>query len=921
MTLTGANSDPDLIGKGTSPGVSYCPVNLHEVRILIKSWLMGVTSSSGRKSAARNLIKLIGLAALYAVLYKLPLIYFSQAGGGSPIFLASGLALAAILIGGFRYAWSIFLGVLLVHVWDMSDPLGLLGMTAASTLGAMSGACLLKRDGTFDPSLRVLPDFLKLAFFGGVIGSGVSAVIGGNVLLYSGISDAGSYFLNMFYWWSGDLLGVLVVAPLILFWHDTRFPQMDLWRWTEATFIVGLTVLAGQVVFLGWLHDSIGQLASGYWMFLFIVWVAARLNTRGTTVVLLITEIQAALGAHLGLGIFADESGMAHLTNLMFYMLVLTVVGMALSTYISAHRMTMAALRSENEKNQALLRSASDGIHVLDADGYIIEASDSFCTMLGFQREEVVGMHVTRWDARLSAPELTRSIGQLLAQQPRRYQFETLHRRKDGSIFEVEVSSYPIQLNGKQVLFSSSRDITQRKAADEKINQLAFYDHLTGLPNRRLLLDRLQHALASFARSGRKGVLLYIDLNNFRTLNDTLGHVIGDSLLKMVGERLVSCVRADDTVARPGGDEFAVILEDLSDNDLEAATKTESICAKILATLNQPYQLGEHEYQCTISIGGSQFSDSLHSAEELLKQAEIAMYQAKKIDRNMLRYFSPQMQESINARVALENELQRALVNREFCLHYQVQIDSRGCPEGAEALVRWQHPREGLVAPAKFIALAEETGLIIPLGNWMLESACEQLKQWERDVSTRNLVLSVNVSARQFSQTNFVDNLSEIIRRHEIVPGLLELELTESLLLENIDEAIQKMGRLRKLGVRFSLDDFGTGYSSLQYLKRLPLNELKIDQSFVRDIAYNSSDSAIVSTIIAMARSFGLEVIAEGVETEEQRQLLLDKGCTRFQGYLFSKPVPAEQFQSMLLKKVHKHKIFRSRRHSLRPAA
>ena len=884
-----------------------------------KAWCTEIMNKPAVDAGLTRLLKVIALGGLYALLYKVPLIYFSHQGGSSSIFLASGLALAAILIGGNRYAWSTFLGVLFVQVWGKFDLFGLLGLASASTLGALTGAWLLRRDEAFDPALPTLPDFLKLALFGGAIGSFVTAVIGGTILLNAGILNAGNYLQNIFYWWTGDLLGVLVIAPLFLTWYGAGFPRVEPWRWAESIVIIGLTILAGQVIFLGWFHDSFGQLRS-YWMFLFIVWVAVRLNTRGTTLALLITEIQAAAGANLGLGVFAYAWFTDHLTNLVFYMLALTVVGMALSTYISAHRVTMVAVRRENEKSQALLRSASDGIHVLDADGYTIEASDSFCCMLGYGRDEIIGMHVTQWDATLSGPEISQKMGTLF-EQPRRRLFETTHRRKDGSTFEVEVSSYPLELDGKQVLFNSSRDITQRKAAEEKINNLAFYDQLTGLPNRRLLIDRLQHALVSVARRGRKGVLLYIDLDNFKTLNDTLGHVTGDSLLQQVSERLVSSVWAQDTVARLGGDEFAVILEDLSDNDFEAAKQTESICGRILAAINQPYQFGEHRYQCTISIGATQFTDNLHAAEELLKQAEIAMYQAKSMDRNTMRCFSPQMQDTIIARATMETELQKALANNEFQLHYQAQIDSLGCPEGAEALVRWQHPKHGMVHPSRFIPLAEETGLIIPIGKWILQSACEQLKKWECDNLTRNLVLSVNVSAIQFKQPDFVDLLSETIRRTGINPRLLELELTESLLLENIDEASLTMRRLRKLGVRFSLDDFGTGYSSLQYLKRLPLNELKIDQSFVRDIAFSSSDRAIVSTIIAMAHSFGLEVIAEGVETEEQRRLLLDEGCTHFQGYLFSKPVPAKQFQSMLLEKEQKHEIFSGQVDSLRSAA
>lgn len=458
-------------------------------------------------------------------------------------------------------------------------------------------------------------------------------------------------------------------------------------------------------------------------------------------------------------------------------------------------------------------------------------------------------------------------------------------------------------------VYESRANLKRANAQLEKMNDLlqsqATSDPLTGLPNRRLMLDRLKHALASSMRSGREGALLFIDLDNFKTLNDTLSHGIGDLLLQQVAQRLESCVREGDTVARLGGDEFVVMLEDLSEKDLEAAAQTEAVGEKILATLNQPYQLGKHEYLNSPSIGATLFNDHQQSIEELLKQADIAMYQAKKAGRNALRFFDPQMQETINARANLESELRKALECHQFHLYYQIQVDNireDGSHRhmGAEALIRWVHPVRGLVLPAQFIPMAEETGLILPIGQWVLETACAQIKTWQQDALTRDLVLAVNVSAKQFRQADFVDQVQAAVQRHGINPMLLKLELTESLLLESIQDTIATMNTLKTIGVKFSLDDFGTGYSSLQYLKQLPLDQLKIDQSFVRDLVSDSSDRAIVRTIIAMAHSLKLNVIAEGVETEEQRQLLQDKGCIHYQGFLFSKPVPIEQFDALL---------------------
>jgi diguanylate cyclase (GGDEF)-like protein len=449
----------------------------------------------------------------------------------------------------------------------------------------------------------------------------------------------------------------------------------------------------------------------------------------------------------------------------------------------------------------------------------------------------------------------------------------------------------------------------ERKTAEEEIQQLAFYDPLTHLPNRRLLLDRLRQALVSSARTGREGALMFIDMDNFKNLNDTLGHDIGDKLLQQVTRRLESCIREGDTVARLGGDEFVVMLLELNAESIKAAAQVEAVGEKILATINQAYQLDKHAYRCTASIGVTVFSGHKQTPDELMKQADIAMYQAKKAGRNTLRFFDRKMQENISARVSLENELHSALEFQQFCLHYQIQVDSSNRPLGAEALIRWIHPEHGLVSPTQFIPLAEETKLILPIGQWVLETACAQLKTWQLDTLTRNLTLAVNVSSQQFRQADFVAQIQAAVQRHAINPKLLKLELTESMLEENIEDTIETMNTLNDIGIRFSLDDFGTGYSSLQYLKRLPLDQLKIDQSFVRDITTDTSDKTIVRTIIVMAGSLDIAVIAEGVETEAQRQLLQINGCTHYQGYLFGKPLPIGEFETLLTQNRSSHTI------------
>jgi diguanylate cyclase (GGDEF)-like protein/PAS domain S-box-containing protein len=553
-----------------------------------------------------------------------------------------------------------------------------------------------------------------------------------------------------------------------------------------------------------------------------------------------------------------------------------------------------------NQRSRILLQNASDGIHIIDGNGDVIEASDAFCRMLGRTHGDLIGMNVAAWDAYYPEQELHEMLTRLLASSEVDT-FESAYRRKDGSVLPVEITSFPLEVDGKTVLFNSARDITARKSSEAAVRKLAYFDPLTGLPNRRLLMERLEFALESCARDNCKGALLFIDLDNFKAVNDTAGHGEGDRLLEQVAAILGQCVRKDDTVARLGGDEFVVMLDGLSADAIEATRDAEAIGNKILQSLHKRFQLGSSEHRVSASVGVALFGDHPgERVEEPLKRADMAMYQAKLIGRNALRVFVPQMQVDVSARAEIEAGIWRALEQQEFLLHYQPQIATDGSVIGVEALVRWRHPLRGMISPAQFIPLAEENGLILPLGRWVLETACAQLAAWASDPQRAHLTIALNVSARQFGQDDFVAEVLEVLELSGANPARLELELTESSLVIDVEKVVAKMDALKARGVGFSLDDFGTGYSSLAYLKRLPLDALKIDQGFVRDILIDPNDAAIARMIIVLADNLGLDVVAEGVESDEQRDYLAQQGCRNYQGYLFSRPLAAGDLAAFL---------------------
>ena len=550
----------------------------------------------------------------------------------------------------------------------------------------------------------------------------------------------------------------------------------------------------------------------------------------------------------------------------------------------------------------ATVFESEEGMFVLDAQVRILRVNGALLAMMGYSLDEAVGRHANKFASDRHGADFFQRMRSAVEQYGS-WRGEVWNRRKNGEEFPAWITVTGVK-NEHGVLthfVSTLTDITQRKASEEEIRHLAFYDGLTGLPNRRLLTDRLRLAMRDSTRRGQALALMFLDIDRFKTLNDTLGHDAGDSLLREVAHRLVRCVREVDTVARLGGDEFVVLVEGLGASAQAAAAQAEAIALKILAALNEDYMnLAGATFHSTASIGIVVCRDGTSGLEEIMKQADIAMYQAKEAGRNTLRFFEPAMQARLMVRSALEQSIRQGLLAGQFIIHLQPKVGDAGCIVGAEALVRWEHPQRGLIQPQAFIALAEETGLILPLGEVVLRSACEQLVAWSQRPDRRHLGVAVNVSPRQFRHADFVETVLRIVREAGADPTRLTLEITESLLVDNVTDIVGKMNALRHCGIGFALDDFGTGYSSLAYLKMMPLQELKIDRSFVRDVLTDANDATIVLAMIGLSRALGIEVVAEGVETQAQYDFLVAGGCHTFQGYLFGAPQAPAAFDRLM---------------------
>lgn len=569
--------------------------------------------------------------------------------------------------------------------------------------------------------------------------------------------------------------------------------------------------------------------------------------------------------------------------------------------FTAKNTMDLATEIDEAMRISAVAFETSDAIMITDADANIVRVNQAFLDTTGYSSSEVIGRNARIMNSGRHDKKFYAEMWQQLLSTGS-WTGEIFDKRKCGEVYPkwmkiTAVKNLQQQTTHYVAIFN---DLSERKKNESETNNLASYDKLTRLPNRHLFLDRFGATLSNAARLKSFGAILLIDLDRFRILNDTMGHDCGDLLLIEVAKRLKICVREMDAVARLGADEFIVLIEDVSDSQDDTSRKVGLVAEKIRESLARPYHCNGQLLRSSPSIGISLYRGNDISVDVLVQHAEMAMYQAKSAGRNSIRFFDPAVQDKVAAHAALESDLRQALARQQLHLYYQMQVDNNHCPVGAEALLRWDHPERGLVLPGVFIAIAEESTLILEIGDWVMNTACKQLALWAESDQTRKLTLAVNVSAKQFAIPGFVDSVAEVLKAHQVDPSRLKLELTESVMLEDMAATVEKMHALKALGVGLSIDDFGIGYSSLSYLKQLPLDQLKIDQSFVQGITKDGSDAMLVQTIIDLATNFHLNVIAEGVETQAQLTFLKHHECMAFQGFLFGMALPVPEFERLL---------------------
>lgn len=578
--------------------------------------------------------------------------------------------------------------------------------------------------------------------------------------------------------------------------------------------------------------------------------------------------------------------------NLSLYSLLVLLAGLIVFVLLNRHQQLKIA---------ATAFDVQEGIIITDVQGRIIRANQSFSDITGYSQEEVIGKTPAILSSGKQDKEFYRIMWKTLLESGS-WRGEIWNRKKNGEFYAEWLTITAVRnIHGKITHFIGAfLDITQRKEDEEQIRRLAFYDSLTELPNRRLFLDRLQHAISTSTRTQRHGAVLFIDLDNFKTLNDTKGHDVGDELLVKVGKRLLKEVRESDTVARFGGDEFIVLLENLNKNLQKSVLEVEFIAEEMRVSLNQPYTFGDFIHFSSPSIGIALFQGNKYSYDEVLKRADNAMYQAKSAGRNTIRIFDPAMQKEAEEKAHLTEELRNALAKDELSLYYQPQFNCTKGVVGAEALLRWIHPELGFISPEIFIPLAEQSGLIHDLGSWVLQHSCKTLAKWQTIPEFSHLTMAVNISARQLHRDDFITCIKHWIYHYEIPANLLVLEITESMLLKDMDTIIQKLEALREIGVIFSMDDFGTGYSSLSNLSQLPVDEVKIDKSFIHSMHEKPANMELVQAIVAMSHALGLKVLAEGIEDKEQQTSLEEMKCFDYQGYLYAKPMPYDELETFL---------------------
>ncbi|MES2578915.1 MAG: EAL domain-containing protein [Pseudomonadota bacterium] len=845
--------------------------------------------------------KLVLVALAYFVAAKLGLMVPYKESIITPIWLPTGIAAGAIMRWGNLSLPAIFSAATFIELSLGVPFITSLAVACTNTLAPFVTASLLNQF-QFNRSLTRQRD-IALIITASALGMLISAT-GGTFSLYnSGLISAGNLQRTWSFWWVGDTVGALLALPLILNIHKA---SMRINAKQAYQFVAWLIIFALCELMLAALVPSLNRkfMLSLFLILPVLIWASMNFGIVGGSFVVITLSGIAVWSTSQGYGAFYSAYIDQGLFTLWMFMITLVVMMLLISVLQSERNLAENALRNNDKQLRAVINGALDGIVTIDEKGALIEFNPAAERIFGYTKQQVIGKSL----AEVMIPPALRQ-----AHNKKHHQFvltgkknmfdrriELSAMRADGTEFPVELTLASLKNNGQTLVTGFIRDISLQKKAQREIENFAYYDALTGLPNRRLLIDRFQHAAVTSKRAKTFCALIFIDLDHFKLLNDTKGHDVGDRLLIEVANRIQQTIREGDTVARLSGDEFIIIIENLDVDENTAYMQANEVAQKLLLELNRGYQLEMFEFNTTASLGLTLFNSDEFRFEDHLRHADTAMYQSKAAGRNTYRFYDQITQDNLQRSLTIESSLHEALKENEFYIHYQSMVDVNQHIIAAEVLLRWDHPKLGIINPAEFIPIAEKNNQIIKIGYWVLLQACRQLKKWENSPKLSKIRLSVNISAKQFLYIHFIQELQDIITHTGINPDFLKLELTETAVIDNIDDVINKMNILKEIGVRIALDDFGMGNSSLVYLKKLPVTQIKIDQSFVGDVLTDSNDAAIIQMILAIGKTIQCNIVAEGVEQLEQFEILKKFGCDFFQGYYFSKPIDPAEFEKMV---------------------
>ncbi len=848
-----------------------------------------------------SIAKFVLIALAYFITAKLGLMVPYKESVVTMMWLPSGIAVGAIMRWGNISLPAIYLAVVMVEYSAGLPMLTSLAIGITNTSAPYLTAYLLKIS-RFNHSLLRQRD-IGLMIGAALLGMLISATGGIFALYLSDLITADSLARVWVIWWMGDSVGVLLALPLMLNIYKQRL-HISLHQTYQLLVWLVLFILC-EIIISSMMTSLNKQFMLSIFLILpVLIWASMNFGIVGGSLIVILLSAIAVWITSQGFGAFYSVDTREGIFAIWMFMVTLVVVMLLICVLQAKRNQAEKALLSNDRKLRAVINGALDGIVTIDATGAVVEFNPAAERIFGYSKNEVMGKSLSE----IIIPPSLRKAHETKHQEfvltgkknifDRRIELTAM--RADGTEFPVELTLTSVGGDGISLVTGFIRDISIQKKAQLEVENFAYYDALTGLPNRRLLLDRFHHAMAICKRTKAHCALIFLDLDNFKLLNDSKGHDTGDQLLIEVANRIQRSIRAGDTVARLSGDEFIMVIEDLDGDESLACQQANEVAQKILAVLNEPFQFEFFEFNTSASLGVTLFNDEKFGFEDHLRHADTAMYQAKTAGRNTYRFYDHVTQGTMERNFSIESALPDALKQNAFYLNYQSIVDAKEKIVAAEVLLRWKHPLLGNIGPAEFIPIAEKNNQIIKIGRWVLQQACQQLKAWESSPHLNKIRLSVNISAKQFLYVHFIQELRDIIITTGINPDLLKLELTETAVIDNIDDVINKMNVLKAIGVRIALDDFGMGHSALIYLKKLPLTQIKIDQSFVNDVLTDSNDAAIIQMILAIGKTIQCNIVAEGVERLAQFEILKKYGCDFFQGFYFSRPLNIEDFEKLL---------------------